>query len=221
MGAEELFERTVVQQSLGLLIEEGLVARTATFGNEQEFVFVAFGCIEIDLCRQVGAGILLVGHGEGDDLRVAQVALLVGLVHAARDALCIIDTRIDILALFADADGRTGILAGREFAFGRNDLVQQHRVGDEFVVVGSLGIVEDLAEFLQMGGAQVEGDIVVGLLGQQFESFRVDFQDAASVALDDLDIVFGQQSILRIVPFDRERFLIDEFRHDCEYFILN
>ena len=54
----------------------------------------------------------------------------------------------------SDADGRAGVLTGRQLALGRNDLIQQHGVGHELVVVGSFGIFEDVAQFLQVRGAQ-------------------------------------------------------------------
>ena len=43
--------------------------------------------VELDLRRQVGPGVLLVPHGQRRQLRVAQVQLGVGVVHAAADPL--------------------------------------------------------------------------------------------------------------------------------------
>ena len=47
----------------------------------------------------------------------------------------------------------------------------------------------------------------IGFAGQQLDTFGIDLENAASVAFDDLDILFGQQTILRLVTFDREWFL--------------
>ena len=76
------------------------------------------------------------------------------------------------------------------------------------------------AEGGEMGRAQVERYVGIGFAGQQFDTFGIDLENAASVAFDDLDILFGQQTILRLVTFDREWFLIDEFRHGVEVFIV-
>ena len=218
--AEKFQKRFLVQQRFGLLVEEGFVGGAAAFGDEQEFVFVAFVGVEIDLCGQVRARVLLLGHREGHHLRIAQVALLVGFVGAPGDTFGVVRSRKDILALLADADGRAGVLAGRQFAFGGDRLVEQHGVGHEFIVVGSFRILQNVAESLQMGRAQVERYVGIGFAGQQFDTFGIDLENAASVAFDDLDILFGQQTILRLVTFDREWFLIDEFRHGVEVFIV-
>ena len=205
----------LVEQRLGLLIEEGLVGRAAALGDEEEFVLHAgMAAVNVDLCREVRTGILLLGHRERHDLRIAQVAVFVGLVHALGNAFRIVGARIDVLALMADADGRAGILACGKFALGRNDLVEQHGVGHELVVVGGLGIIEDVAQFLQVGGAQVERHVAVRGFGQEFEACGVDLEDLAAVALHDFHILLRQKTVLGFVVLNRKRLLIDEFCHD-------
>ena len=77
VGTDELGERLLVEQRLGLLVEEGLVGRTAALGDEEELVLHAgVASVDVDLRRKVRARILLVGHREGNHLRIAQVALL-------------------------------------------------------------------------------------------------------------------------------------------------
>ena len=157
MLLDEFRERLLVQQRLGLLVEESLVGRAAALGDEEELVLHAgLAAVDVDLRGKVRARVLLVGHRKGHDLRIAQVTVLVGLVNAPGDALGVVGPRPDILALVADADGRAGVLAGGQFAFGRDGLVQQHRVGHELVVVGGFGVFENVAQFLEMRGAQVE-----------------------------------------------------------------
>ena len=70
---EEREQALRVEQRLGLLEQEALVRRAAALGHEQEVVRVAVGRVELDLRRQVRAGVLLVEHVERRDLRVAQV----------------------------------------------------------------------------------------------------------------------------------------------------
>ena len=215
MLLDEFRERLLVQQRLGLLVEESLVGRAAALGDEEELVLHAgLASVDIDLRREVRARVLLVDHREGHNLRIAQVTLLIGLVDTLCDALCIVGARPDILALVGDADGRAGVLAGRQLALGGHALIQQHRVGHELVVVRSLGIIEDVAQFLQVRRTQVERHIAVCGLRQQLEARGIHLQDLASVALDDLHVILRQKTVLRFVLLNRERLLINEICHD-------
>ena len=220
MGLDEIGQRFLVQQRLGLLVEEGLVGRTAALGDEEELVLHAgVASVDVDLRRKVRARILLVGHREGNHLRIAQVALLVGLVDATRDMLGVVGARIDVLALVADTDRRTRVLTGGQFAFGCDALVQQHGVGHEAVVVGGFGIFEDVAQFLQVRSTQVERHVGIGGLRQLLQPLGVDFQNLAAVALHDFHVILGQQTVLRGVLAHGERLLIDEFWHNSRYFL--
>ena len=219
MGLDEIGQRFLVQQRLGLLVEEGLVGRTAALGNEEEFILHAgVAAVNVDLRWEVRTGILLLGHRERHDLRIAQVAVFVGLVHAFGNVFRIVGARIDVLALVADADGRAGVLARGEFALGRNDLVEQHGVSHELVVVGGLGIVEDVAQLLQVGGTQVERHVAVSGFGQEFEASGVDLEDLAAVAFDDFHVILRQQTVLGFVFPDGERLLINEISHNRDMF---
>ena len=214
VGTDELGERLLVEQRLGLLVEEGLVGRAAALGDEEEFVLHAgLAAVDVNLCREVRSRVLLVNHREGDHLRIAEVALLVGLVDAAGDAAGVVGAGPYVLTLVGDADGRTGILAGGQLALGGHALVEQHRVGDELVVVGRFGVVEDVAQLLQVRRAQVERHVAVGGLREQLEARGVDLQHLAAVALDHFHVILRQKTVLGFVLPDGERLLIDEFRH--------
>ena len=78
-----------VEDRLGLLEQERLVGRAAALGHEQELVLrlLAGHRVELDLRRQVGAGVLLLEHRQRRHLRVAQVEPGVGVEDAARDPL--------------------------------------------------------------------------------------------------------------------------------------
>ena len=119
----------------------------------------------------------------------------------------------------ADADGRAGVLTGRQLALGRNDLIQQHGVGHELVVVGSFGIFEDVAQLLQVRGAQIERHVAVGGLRQQFETRGVHLQDFTSGALDDLHVILRQKTVLGFVLPHGERLLINKVSHNGSLFM--
>ncbi len=108
---EEGNESLGIEQGLGFLIEIGLVGRAAAFCHEEEFVFVAVHCIEVDLCRKVAAGVHLVIHVQGSILRVAQVAAGIGVIYTVRELLFVVAASVNVLAFLADYDCRTGVLA--------------------------------------------------------------------------------------------------------------
>ena len=63
---KETLEFLGIEQGLGLLEEEGLIGRTAALGYEQELVLSALGGVDVHLCREVVAGVLLLVHNNGD-----------------------------------------------------------------------------------------------------------------------------------------------------------
>ena len=207
----EFGQRLLVQQRLGLLVQERLIRRSASLGDEQEAVFVALRRVQVDLRRQVRPRIFLFGHRERHHLRIAQVAVAIRFVNAFRQGFGIVRARIYVLAFLPDHDRRAGILAGRQFALGRHRLIQQHRISDEFIVIGGLRIVQDIGQFLQVRSPEVERYVGERLARKQFQSFRVDLQDFAAVAFDRLDIIFGEQAILGGILRNRKRLLINKF----------
>ena len=59
MLLEELNERLLVQQRLGLLIEEGLICRATTLGDEQKLILhTGMTAIDVDLRGEVGCRVL-------------------------------------------------------------------------------------------------------------------------------------------------------------------
>src|SRR5690606_11746946 len=59
LGIEQLEQLVAAQRRRRLLEQEGFVGGAAALGNEQEVIFVAGGGVEVDLRRQVRAGVLL------------------------------------------------------------------------------------------------------------------------------------------------------------------
>ena len=109
---KERNERTgVLDTRLGLLIEIGLVRRTATLGHAKETVLVAPGSLQVNLCREVTFGVHLVVHIQRRVLRIAQIALGIGVIHTTAQCLFIGETCPYFLSLLSVNNCRTGILA--------------------------------------------------------------------------------------------------------------
>ena len=102
----------------------------------------------------------------GRELAVAQVLLGVGLAHALGERRLVRPLGPDVAALLGDDDGGAGVLAHRQHA-ARGDVgVLQEVVGDELVVAGRLGVVEDFCELGEMAGPQEVVDVDHRLLGE-------------------------------------------------------
>ena len=145
------------------LEQERLVGGAAALGDEQELVGVfilslAFG-IDLDLRRHVRPGVLLLEHGDRRELRVAQIALEVGVARALGERRLVVAVGEDQPALLAHDDGGAGVLAHRQHAAGGDIGVLEKVVGDELVVVGRLRVVEDRAQLLQVPGPQQMIDV--------------------------------------------------------------
>ena len=163
------------------LVEESLVGRAAALGNEEEFVGVLALGHDVDLGRQVRPGVALLEHREGRQLRVAQVARLVGVQDAPGDSAFVLAISPDATALFCHHDGRAGILAHRQHAPGRDVGILQKVVGDEAVIVRRLRIVEDRGELGEMRRAQQVVDVAERLFRQTSQGLALDHQPAAYV----------------------------------------
>ena len=59
---EEVFQFAGSQQGFGFLVEIGFVGRAAAFSDTEEFVLIAIYRVQVDLCRQVSAGVDLFVH---------------------------------------------------------------------------------------------------------------------------------------------------------------
>ncbi len=70
---QEAFQLPRCKQCFRLLVEIGLVGRSAPFSNAKEVVFIPLNSIEVNLCREVGAGIHLIVHVQRSILGISQV----------------------------------------------------------------------------------------------------------------------------------------------------
>ncbi len=211
---QELHHGGLVQDGLRLLVQEGLVGAAAALRHEQELVGAAVGGVQLDLGRQVGAGVLLLPHGERSHLRVAQVQLGVGVVDAVGQVLLVLAGREHVLAALAHDDRRAGVLAHGQHAGRRDVRVLQQVERDELVVARRLRVVDDPAELGEVGRAQVVLDVVDGLLGQLAQRLRLHLEERPPVGpLDRGDALGGHQPVRGGVLALGEQIGVLELRH--------
>ena len=181
--------RVRVQDGLGLLVQEGLVRAAAALGHEQELVRVGGrrGRVDLDLRGQVGAGVLLVPHGQRGQLRVAQVEAGVGVVDAAADGLPVVAAGEDPLAPLAHHDRRAGVLAHRQHA-GRGDVgVPQQVERDEPVVAAALGVVDDRRSWARCAGRRKWAMSCIASSVSRVQRLGVHPQEPLAAGLERLD----------------------------------
>ena len=147
---EELLELVRVQERLGLLEQEGLVGRSSALCHEVEVVLVALGRVDLDLGREVAAGVLLREHVLRRNLAVAEVALGVGVVDATSSRGLIMAVRPDAAALLAHDDRGSCVLAAGQHLPGCDVGVLEQLQGNKAVVGGRLVVLEDVGELLQV-----------------------------------------------------------------------
>ena len=129
-----------VQQSLRFLIQISLVGRAAAFGYEEEFIFIALFGMNLNLSRQIAAGVHLLIHGKRRILRITEIVFGVRFVNAVSYLLLIVATGPYMLTFVTCADCRARILAHGQNTFGTDIGVAQHGQSHETVVVAGFGI---------------------------------------------------------------------------------
>jgi len=123
--------------------------------------------VDLDLRRHVRARVLLLEHGKRRELRIAQVLFQVRVARALRERGLVVTLSPDQPAFLAHDDRGAGVLAHRQHAARRDVGVLQQVVGDELVVVGRLGVLDDRAERGEMRGPQQMIDVVERGLAQR------------------------------------------------------
>ena len=178
-----------IEEGFGLLVEEGLVGGAAAFGDKEEAVLVALSRVEVELGGEIVFRVGLLKHTERSDLRVAEVLLLVGVEDSAGERFLVVGLRPNLLAFFAHDDGGAGVLAGGEDSVGSDFGVLEEHEGHHAVVVGRLGVVENGGDLLEMAAAQLEGDGLDGLVGEEGEGLGGDFEDGPAIDLEGRDMI--------------------------------
>lgn len=156
---QECFQRSSVQQCLGLLIQKSLVGTTSSLGNKHEFVLLSLGSIQINLRWQIGARVFLLKHVERCHLTVSQIEFGVGIVGPSRQIVFIPTVRQDAVSPFSQYNGSTSILASRQDACGCNVCIFEQFERHKFVIGRRFVIVENVANLLQVSRTEQVGHI--------------------------------------------------------------
>ena len=149
-----IFQFARRQQRFGFLIEIGFIRRAAAFGDAEKFVLIAIDAVEVNLRRQVGAGVDFGIHIQRRILRITQVIFDVGVIHPASQRRLIAATGPHALPFFTHNDGRAGVLTGRQNTFGGDFRVAQELQCDVLVVFAGIRIAQNIGDLLLMGRAQ-------------------------------------------------------------------
>ena len=203
-------QRRLVEQRLGLLVEVALVRRAAALGHEEELVGVAVDRRDLDLRRQVRAGVLLGVHVERRHLGVPQVRGLVRVVDPVGDRRLVAAPGEHELAFLALHDRGAGVLAHRQDTPGGDRCVLQQVESDEPVVVGGFGVVEDVAQLLEMARAQEVRDVVHCLGGEAADRFGLDFQKGAVRCVEGRHSLCADEPVVGVVGAQREQLGVGE-----------
>jgi len=187
----KFFETLGVEQCSGLLKEEGLVRGSPSFGDEEEFVFITRGGVEIDLGGEIGAGVFLFKHRERRTLRVAEVFFGVAVVYSARDGFGVVTTGPDLLSFLAHHDGGSGILAEGKNAFGGDFRVFQQGGRDVAIVVGGFVVGEDGGDLLEVFGPEGKRTVSKRVGREKSECFGRDFEDCFPIEFGGADPLGG------------------------------
>ena len=161
---------------------------------------IAVRRVDVDLRRQVRAGVGLVVHRQRHGLRVAQVLLRVGLEDAAGEVLGVAAARPHALALLADDRRGAGVLAHRQHEAGGDLGVAQQRERDAAVVRRGLGVVEDRGDLRQVRGPVEEGDVAEGLASDERQRLGRDLEDLLALERRDRDEVGRDLAVRRSRP---------------------
>jgi len=119
----------------------------------------------------------------------------------------------DLLPFFPDDGGRAGVLAKGQHPLGGNFRISQQRNRDSPVVGGGFRVGQDCRHLFQVRGAEQEGNIPHGTVGQKGKAFRVHFEDFLAVKIYRGNIILGQQAVFRVILGLGKRFLILELWH--------
>ena len=190
-----------------------MFAEPPPLARTEQLVLVAGLGVDLDLRREIRARVLLAVHVERRELRVAQVALLVGVVDPLREGLGVVAAGPHVLALVADHDRRARVLAARQHATRRDVRVHEQLERDEAIVGGGLWIVEDLAQLREVSGAQQMGDVVEGFGREPHERLGLDLQDLAPARANHPDEVPPELAIGGRVLAEFEQLLEAESGH--------
>ena len=106
--------------------------------------------VNLHLCRHVRSGVFLVEHGDGRELRIAEVAFEVGIPRTLGERRLVVPIGKNQPPLLPHDDRGAGVLAHGQHAAGGDIGVLEEVVSDEFVVVARFRVVQDGAQLLEV-----------------------------------------------------------------------
>ncbi len=175
---QEFDQTLTLQQGRGALKQECLVGRPAALGNEQEFIGILSPLrIQLNLARQIVAGVLFFEHGERGNLTIAKIIVIIGIQDPFGERGFILSIGPDTPPLLAHHDGGAGILAHRQHTARRNIGILQKVIGDETIIVGRFRVIQNLRQLRQMARPQQVINVAKRFFRQQAQPFRVDRDD--------------------------------------------
>ena len=211
---EELLQARGIEQRLGLLEEHRLVGRSASLGDEQELVLLARGRENVDLGRQVRAGVDLVVHREGNGLRVAEVLFLIRVVDSPRQPLLVlappVQTRWPFLPMIVAVPVSWHIGSSNPAA----TAALREGQGNAPVVGRRFGIVEDRRDLGEVRRAVQKRDIPQGFPRQKLERLRLDLEDLLPLEGRCANEIRIELAVTGRIRGQWERVLVGELWHD-------
>ena len=129
------------------------------------------------------------------------------------DRLLVPAGRQHVLAPLAHDDRGAGVLAHGQHTRGGDVGVLEQVEGDEPVVVGGLGVVDDPTQLGEVGRAQVVRDVVHGLVREGPQRLAVHLERAPARTLERPDTIRGQQAVLGVVWADGQQVFVLELSH--------
>ncbi len=115
-----------------------------------------------------------------------------------------------MLALIGSADGCARVLTEREHSLGSDLRIAEHGEGNEFIILGSFRIMEDLSNHLIVLSAEHERTVVAGHIGDDCQGLRINHKHLVSVPVLYFHIIFCDELVFRSVRAERKRLLIME-----------
>ena len=217
---KERHESARIEDSLGHLIEVGLVGRAATLHDAEELIFHTLLSLDVDLGREVALRVDFLVHIQRSVLAVAKILLGVSLVNTLRESLGVIEAGPDLLSLFSVDNRCTCVLAERQFAFGGHLGVAQEAQSHVFVIVGSLRIAQDLGDLLVVCRPQKDVHIPESGVRKHSQSLRSHLKDRMPLELAKGHALARQLVVLSCVRSQLEHRSVFEFCHINEIFLV-
>ena len=189
----------VLYGGFGHGVEVGLVGGASSFGHHHEAVFGSLRGLDVYLGWKVAAGIDFLIHGERGVLGVTQVVLRESVVHATCQGFLVLEACPYLLSLLAMDDGRSCILAERQYSLASHLGVAQELQSHILVVLGCFRVGQNLGHLLIVLAAQHELHVMECLLAEQGKCLGGDFHYLLALEFANAHSLLCEQAVLGVV----------------------